>query len=146
MVMSRSGFGCAAVVPLAVLLLIAAGVVAAMWAMPGKFIANSATAWVWVEPSRQPLFTNELRNYARQKSLRFSCNEVPAPPKWKVIGMTILTPRENEITIINASASDKFAVGITIEHPEPGWQHYWQDFRAYVQTRHKWRDDLKPGH
>jgi hypothetical protein len=142
MVMKKNIYRWVIFVPLMVVLLVTGGAVA-MCAMPGKFIRNSATAWVWVAPDQQQKFVDELRDYARQKSLRFSNNVVPAP--WKMIGMTILTPKENEISVINATAPDKFAIAITIEHPEAGWQNYWRDFRTYVSTRHKWQDDLKPG-
>jgi hypothetical protein len=113
-----------------------------MCAVPRTFIRNSATAWVCVSPDQQQQFVVELRVYSGRRSLRFSNNVVPAP--WKVIGMTILTPKANEISIINATVPDKFAVAITIEHPEAGWQNYWRDFRAYVSARHKWQDDMEP--
>jgi len=58
--------------------------------------------------------------------------------------MTILTPMDNEISVINATTPDKFAVAMTVEHQRENWQGYWEDFRLYVSARHQWRDGLKP--
>lgn len=117
-------------------------VVMVMYATSGRFIENSATAWVTVSPDQQSRFVGELRDYARKKSLRFSENTVPAP--WKMIGMTILTPEENEISIINATAPDRFAVAIVVEHREENWIPYWRNLREFVSARHNWHDGLKP--
>ena len=116
---------------------------ATMWATPGKFARNSATAWVWVARERQSKFISEIKDYAGRRSLKFSSNIVPAP--WKMVGMTMLTPKENEISIINATAPDKFAIAITVDHPEEHWQSYWDHIRSYISARYKWRDDLKAG-
>jgi hypothetical protein len=116
--------------------------VASMCAVPGTFVRNSATAWIWVAPSDQAQFVEELQGYAHQRSLRFKANAVPAP--WRMIDVTILTPKKNKITIINATQFDKFNATITVFHPNEDWKLYWNDLRTYERARHKWLDDLKP--
>lgn len=103
-------------------------------------IKSSAQAWVWVAPDQQEHFVTELCAFARQKG--FKCNPSEQPgPSWKMIGVVLVTPKENEITVINATAPDKFDAAITMFHPGEDWQGYWKDFRAYVSARHKWDDD-----
>jgi len=102
-------------------------------------IKSSAQAWVWVAPDQQERFVTELCEFARKKG--FKCNPSKPPSgDWPLIGVIMVTPKGNEISVINGTAPDKFSADITIFHPEAGWQSYWKDFRAYVSARHKWED------
>ncbi|HEY4112735.1 MAG TPA: hypothetical protein VGM17_01630 [Rhizomicrobium sp.] len=104
-----------------------------------KVVESSAQAWVWVPPDQQEQFVTEVCEFARQKG--FKCNSSKPPsPNWQMVGIVVVTPQQNEISVINATARDKFAAGITVFQPEPEWPTYWNDFRTFVSARHKWRD------
>jgi hypothetical protein len=102
-------------------------------------IKSSAQAWIWVAPDRQEHFVAELCEFAREN--RFKCNPSrPPSPDWQMIGIIIVTPNDNEISVINGTATDKFGAPITVLHPEPEWRKYWEDFRTFVMARHKWEE------
>src|SRR5581483_9759148 len=69
-------------------------------------IKSSAQAWVWVAPDQQEHFVTELCEFARRKG--FKCNPSKPPSgDWQMIGVIMVTPKENEISVINATALDK---------------------------------------
>jgi len=109
---------------------------------PGRVqppINSSAQAWIWVAPDMQEHFVSELCEFAREK--RFRCNPSrPPSPDWQMIGVIIVTPKDNEIWVVNGTAKDQFGAAITVLHPEPEWRKYWEDFRTFVMARHKWED------
>ena len=102
----------------------------------GKRIAS---AWLCVPTQQQDELVTDLRDFARARELRFNLSEAPTPT-WKKIGVILVTPGDNEIWIINASAQDKFEVSITLTKPEPHWHTYWDDLKACMSSRYKWQD------
>jgi hypothetical protein len=106
---------------------------------PVTVIRSSAQAWIWVAPNQQQQFVEELHSYARTKSLKFNPSTLPGPP-WTMVGVIMVTPRGNEISIINATARDEFSAGVTVFHKEENWESYWKDLHTYVSARHKWQD------
>jgi hypothetical protein len=101
-------------------------------------IKSSATAWVWVPADRQERFVDELRDYAENKALKFSAVK-PPNPVWTTSGVTLLTPKDNRISII-MTVPGKFSAAIIVLHPEENWHAYWKEFSAYVSARHRWED------
>lgn len=99
----------------------------------------SAVGWVWVEPNEQQHFVDQLRELASSEGLRFNPSK-QSGPSWPMIGVILVTPKENEITVINATQVDKFSVAIAVFHRDDQWQKYWSDFRAYVSARYRWED------
>lgn len=102
-------------------------------------IKSSAQAWVWVAPVNRQRFVDELRDYARDKGLQLHHRKLLGPP-WEIAEVTLLTPKENKISVANATAPDKFSAAIIVYRPEENWQIYWKEFRAYVSARYKWED------
>lgn len=102
-------------------------------------IRSTAQAWVWVETHDQPEFVRELHDYAERNKLKFNCN-VMSTPRWKMYGVTMLTPSGNEIAIVNATSLNQFSVSITVFRKEKNWFNYWENLRAYISVRHKWQD------
>jgi len=101
--------------------------------------APSASARVSVPDGGQDQFIAALTNYAHMKGLVANPSVLPGPPR-TLHTLIIVTPKENELQIINANTENKFEVSIMIFHREERWQPYWRDFRAYVSQRYKWED------
>jgi hypothetical protein len=54
------------------------------------------------------------------------------------------TPLGNEIFIINATAVEKFSVGITVFQDRENWQRHWAGLRDYVRRSYRWEDVPSP--
>jgi hypothetical protein len=108
---------------------------------PPTVIQSSAQAWIWVPENQQDRFVKVLQDFAALHGL--VCNpSKPPSPIWPVLGFIIVTPKNNEVTVLNATAPEKFNAAIALEHDEPDWQTYWSDFRAAVSPEFKWEKIL----
>jgi hypothetical protein len=131
------------------LLLVVLAVVAgtfAIWTLigPPKPITvikmRTAHAWIRVTPDRQQELVQQLQKFSRGNGLTINVSKPPSP-RWQMTGIILVTPMHNEIQVINATAPDKFAVSITILHPEDNWQGYWNALRAALIRQYEWKDD-----
>lgn len=106
----------------------------------------SASASLWAPTQQQDELVTDLRDFARDRGLRFNLSEAPTPI-WQKIRVILVTPGDNEIWIINATAQDKFEVSITLAKHEPHWHTYWDDLKARMSSRYKWEDvpEAHPG-
>jgi len=106
-----------------------------------KYIVGppSARAWLWASTQRQDELVTDLRDFARDRGLRFNVDETPSPA-WRKIGVILVTPGDNEIWIINATAEDRFEVSLRLVKPEAHWHACWDDLKARISSRYKWED------
>ena len=119
--------------------IISAGVYFVGEARSVTVVKSSAQAWVWVAPDQHKLFVDELDDYAKKKGLRVNTRKLPVA-SWEMMEVTLLTPKDNKISVANATAPGKFSAAIMVLHPEENWRTYWTEFRAYVSARHRWED------